>query len=172
MEAWPEGFDPFVRRHASALAGLARALAGNREDAEDLLQETFLIIYRKWSKVDGARNPISYARRILINTFVSMGRRRRLRTIPLIGELHTGCSEDHALDTRDVVLRMIEELPYRQRAVLALRYLDDSSDDEIANVLNCRTSTVRSLAKRALDHLRIAITNEELDRISRSKEKI
>lgn len=170
MDERPKEFDVFVRRHAGAWSRLARVLAGNREDAEDLLQEALLTMYSKWTKVEGSENSAAYARRILINKYCSMGRRRSLRSVPLMSDVQCKVSGDHGVDDRDLVLRMLRGLPKRQQIVLALRYLDDCPDDDIAYVLSCRSSTVRSLAKRGLDALRASMVDQEPAKNHRMRE--
>lgn len=148
-------FNAFVDAHARALLRLAFVLTGSRHDSEDLLQDTLMRAYQNWSKVQRASAQRPYVERILINEFL---RGRRKRRVPEeLGELEERgepAREFDRVDESEVILWMLRGLERRRRTVLVLRYLNDRTDEEIAELLNCRRSTVRSLAKRGLDDLR------------------
>ncbi|MBA3618047.1 MAG: SigE family RNA polymerase sigma factor [Acidothermales bacterium] len=151
----PSSFDHFVREHGEALSRLARVLSPTRPDAEDLLQEALLAIYRRWDRVGRADNVGAYARRVLINEFLMATRRGRASQAPMVRlDRHTNGPGEDDVDSYDFARRTLAGLQPKQQAVLALRYLDDLGDEDIARVMGCRRSTVRSLAKRGLDNLR------------------
>jgi RNA polymerase sigma factor (sigma-70 family) len=130
---------------------LAHALTGSVDAAEDIVQDAFARIL---GRTDGLDSPGGYLRTTVVNLCRDRERRRRrerrLRT-PSADRitLSLGASE-----VVDVLLR----LPYRQRAVLVLRYWGDWSEVEIAEALGCRSGTVKTLASRGLARLRKDVT--------------
>jgi RNA polymerase sigma-70 factor (sigma-E family) len=156
-------FARFVREHTGALLRSAYLLTGTSPGAEDLVQETFLRLYPKWHRVMAADVPIAYVRRSLVNGFLNQQRR------PYSGEIAVGELPERA-DTRDIGLdivnrdllwRMLAQVSDRQRAALVLRFFHDLADDEIADMLQCRVGTVRSLISRGLVTLREQVAYAE-----------
>jgi RNA polymerase sigma-70 factor (sigma-E family) len=142
------------RRHGLDLLRFAYLLCGDKQRAEDLLQDVSLAMHRRFPAALALDNPVGYARRALANANVS--RVRRLATTEWVTDTlpERAVVEDDPAD-RDAIWQAMRRLPLRQRTVLVLRFYDDLPDDEIARVLGCRRGTVRSLASRALAALRI-----------------
>jgi RNA polymerase sigma-70 factor (sigma-E family) len=156
-------FTAFVAERNHALFGTAYALTGNQHAAEDLLQSALTKLALYWNRVSS--DPEAYARRIIYREHVALWRRMWKRRELPTAELpngrvfegdHTGVALDR-LVLRDVLLN----LPPRQRAVIILRYLEDRSEQEVADILGCSTGTVGSQASRALAKLRAALGNTE-----------
>lgn len=157
-------FTAFVAERSHALFRTAYALAGNQHAAEDLLQVSLAKLVLYWSRV--STDPEAYARRIIYREHISLWRRmwRRKETptdMPPDAWRHEG---DHAGGTLDrVLLRdVLRTLPPRQRAVIILRYLEDRSEQEVADILGCTTGTVGSQASRALAKLRASLKDAEV----------
>ncbi len=125
---------------------LARDLTGDAAVAEELAQEAFIAVRRRFDSVD---HPAAYLRAAIVNSTRSYGRRRALerRHTPPATDPST---PDHLVELADVLNR----LPLRQRSAIVLRYLEGLDDEEIAGLLGCRRSTVRSLIHRGLQGLR------------------
>jgi RNA polymerase sigma-70 factor (sigma-E family) len=149
-------FHDFVVARSGALAGLARLLAADADAAEDLLQITLLRAWRSWRRVRQAESPEAYLRKIMVNAAVS-GWRRRWRAEAPVDPLPETPSDDQygAVADRDYLIRAVRGLSARQRAAVVLRYFSDLDDAEIADVLGCSVSTVRSQISRALTSLRV-----------------
>jgi RNA polymerase sigma-70 factor (sigma-E family) len=147
-----------VRESTPALSRTAYLLTGNRATAEDLVQETFVRLFRRRDWVLGADAPIAYARRALTNQFVNDTRRASSREIVLAelpeARLRPAGDSARELAERDAMWRLLATLPDRQRAAIVLRYYDDLPDEEIADALGARPGTVRSLISRGLATLR------------------
>jgi RNA polymerase sigma factor (sigma-70 family) len=134
------------REQRQTMVGLARLLTGSFEIAEELVQEAFLKLQLATSV---PQNPQNYLRSIVTN--LARGHLRRLRL-----------ERTRRLETRIVVptpevdetWTAICRLPFRQRAVVALRYYEDLPEADIAEVLGCRLGTVKSAHHRALISLR------------------
>ncbi|BEL07115.1 SigE family RNA polymerase sigma factor [Actinoplanes sichuanensis] len=154
------GFEAFLRQSAPALLRLGNALTLDRAAAEDLAQETLIRVGLAWSRVRRDGNPVGYAQRTMVNLFLN--ERRRRWPIP-VADLPDRADEDAALASIDdtaVVRQLLAGLPPQQRAAIALRYLADQPDDQIAAVLGCSAGTVRSHLSRGLATLRERMTAE------------
>jgi RNA polymerase sigma-70 factor (sigma-E family) len=156
-------FTEFVTQRTQALLRVAYALTGDQHAAEDLLQSALAKAFTRWSRIRGEAEP--YVKRILYHDHVSGWRRRRIRpealygAVPEPGAAHAATVAAAVDGIADTPLRLLLRdallaLPPRQRAVLVLRYLEDLSTEQTAQVLGCRAGTVASQASRALARLR------------------
>lgn len=151
-------FDELVQSDGPRLLRVAYMLSGDRHTAEDLMQATLASAYRHWDRVAAADSPPAYLRTMLVNEFLSWRRRRSSGELPSdrIDDSPTEGPADQQAE-QDAAWRLLARLPRQQRAVLVLRYYEDLADDDIARVLGCTASTVRSNAARALAALRTAV---------------
>jgi RNA polymerase sigma-70 factor (sigma-E family) len=153
-------FDQFVATHVDDLLRTAYLIVWNEVEAEDLVQDCLLKVARRWARIRRMKQPGAYARRILVNLAIdgAHGRARR-RSELQSGVAVTPVTVDPlpALDTRAELLDAISKLPSRQRAVLVLRYFNDLSEAQVAEVLGCSVGTVKSSASRGLARLREAL---------------
>ena len=138
------------------LMQVAIALAGSRQDGEDLLQAALERVLRKPRVVDGDTE--GYLRRVLYN-LAADGWRRRGRWRQRLPLLRTGQDRPAAdgtdvVDLRDALVRLLGQLPPRQRAVIVLRYWEQRTEAETAALLGCSEGTVKSAASRGLRRLR------------------
>jgi RNA polymerase sigma-70 factor (sigma-E family) len=142
------------------LMGIAIALTGNRADAEDLLQAALeRLVRNQWRITVDAE---AYLRRTLYNLAADGWRRRGLwrRKVPLLrteqASAAAGGTADAmaTVDLRDALVRLLLQLPPRQRAVIMLRYWEQFSAAEAAEVLGCSEGTVKSAASKGLRRLR------------------
>ena len=137
------------------------AIAGDRQRTEDALQTAFAQAWASWPKVAAADDRVAYVRRMAINAALSRHRRassRRETVVALLPETAQPSGEDAFLNG-DETWQAVQTLPPRQRAVVVLRYYEDLSEQEIADVLGCRPGTVKSLVSRGLSVLRGEISN-------------
>jgi RNA polymerase sigma-70 factor (sigma-E family) len=149
-------FSAFVEARAHTLFRSAMALTGHRQQAEDLLQTVLARGARHWGRVR-ASNPEAYLRTALYRQQASWWRsRKRGREVSLEHLPHLALTADRSdrIDLGLVLRQALTHLAPKHRAVLVLRYLEDRSDTEIAEILGCAESTVRSQAARALARLR------------------
>jgi RNA polymerase sigma-70 factor (sigma-E family) len=149
-------FDEFVRTRSMALLRVAYLLTGDRDAAEDLLQEVLEQVYVRWRRVQSS--PEAYARRALVNRSINRWRRRARRPEQSLGD-YDGAIRDHADDValRRVVVAALRDLPARQRAAVVLRYLEDLPTADVAAALGCSEGAVKSHASRGLARLREAL---------------
>lgn len=153
-ETTPVGMplEAFVREHALALTRFAYLITGDRGRGEDLVQEVLFSMHRRFGAVIAVEDPLRYARRSVVNAHVSALRRRRVPEL-LSAEPPERPAPDLPLPD-DAIWTALGRLPSRQRTVLVLRYYVGHSDRDIARLLGCRESSVRSLATRAFKTLR------------------
>jgi RNA polymerase sigma-70 factor (sigma-E family) len=150
LPAAREEFEAFYRQAWPGAVRLAGLLTQQPRSAEDIAQEAFTRVYPKWA---GVENPTAYLRMTIVNVCRSWGIRQGAERTKLA---IVGVPESVALDF-DILTDAVASLPYRERAVLVLRYYADLSEAEIAQALDCRPGTVKSLASRALATLKKGI---------------
>jgi RNA polymerase sigma-70 factor (sigma-E family) len=143
----------FAGEHGLALTRFAFLLCGDRGLAEDLVQDTYLALFRRYRGDLPVDAPVAYARRAIVNAYISRGR-RRASTELTSAELPEVPVEMATADEQDAMWHALAVLPDRQRAVLVLRYYVDLADRDIGKVLGATEGTVRSLAARAFAALR------------------
>lgn len=145
-------FQEFVEVRYTDLLRTAYLLTGDRGAAEDLVQAALLTTMRHWRAV---ADPMAYVRRTMVNRRTSLWRRIGSR------ELLTDAPPDRGVPDgaagraeRDELLTALGRLPVRMRAVLVLRYWEDLSEEDTAQLLGCSVGTVKSQASRGLARLR------------------
>ena len=145
----------FVSARGAALSRAAFLLTGDVQAAEDLVQETYVVLVRRWRRIDFA-NPDPYVRRIMYSRFVDGWRRRRLRELLTATPLEVGVRADESAGSVDrLVLReALMRLTPGQRAVVVLRFYEDLTEVQAAEVLGVSVSTVKSQTRVALQRLR------------------
>jgi RNA polymerase sigma-70 factor (sigma-E family) len=156
-------FDRFVAETAESLLRSAYLITWDFAEAEDLVQECLFKVARRWHRVKKMEWPVAYARTVLIHLALDEGKRRSQRRSEL-GPEASGLLEAHhddaavrnlgRVETSTDLLGVLRELPPRQRAALVLRYFDDLSEAEVADVMGCSVGTVKSTTSRALGRLR------------------
>ncbi|HEY7225582.1 MAG TPA: SigE family RNA polymerase sigma factor [Micromonosporaceae bacterium] len=147
-----EAFAEFVAASYPGLVRTAYLLTGDRGHAEDLVQQCLLATYRSWSRVD---EPGAYVRASMARLATRWRSRRWLGEVPT-DPVPDARTDDPVAGVPEAlaVRRALGALPAAQRAVLVLRYFDDRSEAEIAEMLHCSVGTVKSRASRALQSLR------------------
>ncbi|MFI5609796.1 SigE family RNA polymerase sigma factor [Amycolatopsis sp. NPDC051903] len=152
-------FDEFVAERLDGLLRYATVLTDDPHLAQDIVQDVLLRAQERWAKIESAP---TYVRRMVTNEYLSWRRRAIRRVVPSSHEVLDAISPPEAdpstaYDERDEMLARLATLPRKQRAALVLRYYESYSDEEIAEVLRCGTSTVRSQISRGLATLRAAV---------------
>ncbi len=153
-----DDFDEFVAGKLEQLLTTAYLITWDAGDAEDLVQECLFRVARRWPRVRGMTQPRAYARRILVNLALDAAGGRAQRRGELGGA--PAATDEPARDllvgfeTRAELLDALARLTPRQRAVLVLRYFNDLTEAQTAQVLGCSPGTVKSNASRGLARLR------------------
>jgi RNA polymerase sigma-70 factor (sigma-E family) len=152
-------FEGFVAGAVDELLRTGYLVVWDLAEAEDLVQESLLILARRWPRVRAMDHPVAYARRILINLALDGADRRSRRRRELEGQILEDRADENSsrdllgVDARSELLSVLGMLTPRQRAVLVLRYFLDLPEAEVAEVLGCSLGTVKSTASRALARL-------------------
>lgn len=148
-------FSAYMAARQPALYRTAYLLAGDHSGAEDLLQNAFAKLYLSWDKIRDREALDGYVRRIMVNENNSLWRRawkRREHTTDTMPE--TGMHDAYDDGMGGELWSFVQTLPPKQRAVVVLRYYEQLSEAEIADVLGISPGTVKSQASRALAALR------------------
>lgn len=157
------GYREFAAVQLRALQRPAYLLCGDWHTAQDLVQTTLVKMYGAWSRLGPDVDRHAYARRVLVNAYISQRRRhwwrREISTGEDLSEL--AGSRDDDLGEREEQLALLMTLPPRQRAVIVLRFWEDFSVEQTAQALGIATGTVKSQTSEALKTLRIALNHEE-----------
>jgi RNA polymerase sigma-70 factor (sigma-E family) len=138
--------------HTLGLVRLAYVMLGDRAAAEDVVQEAFGGLYRRWDQLSDADRALQYVRSSVLNGCRSALRRRRVHGIQALHQPSAVSAETAVLasEERREVMRALRLLPDRQREVLVLRFYLDQPETAIAQAMGISQSTVRSTAHRAL----------------------
>ena len=150
-------FEEWFGAQLPRLLRFTTVLCGGPDPAEEVLQEVALKAHRRWDTLRDLDHPEAYLRRMIVNEHLSW-RRKWARLIPQ-AELRepdpaaVGFADQYA-DRAELVIEL-NKLPKRQKAVVVLRYYEGLTDTDIAELLGCGMSTVRSHMSRALATLRI-----------------
>lgn len=148
FETWLVASEPSLHR-------LAALLTDDRHAAEDLVQVTLAKMFLVWDRLDRSEPVDAYARRVLLNEHRSVWRWRSRRPERVTDDPpETAVGAQDYDGARDDLWRLVVALPPRQRAVVVLRYYEQLSEAEIAEVLGISRGTVKSQASRALAALR------------------
>jgi RNA polymerase sigma-70 factor (sigma-E family) len=152
-------FDEFVSTRMPPVLRFAGVLTGDRHLAEDIVQDVLLKVHKRWDTIADLDRPDAYVRRMVVNEYISW-RRKWARIVPtedIADSRELPFAPDHAerVANRAEVADRLRRLAPRHRAVLVLRYYEDLSDADIAELLDCTVGTVRGYASRALATLRI-----------------
>jgi RNA polymerase sigma-70 factor (sigma-E family) len=151
------------RLHAPDAARLAYLLTGDRALAEDLVHEAFVRLFGRFRDL---RNPdafAAYLRTTIVNTARSHFRRRRVERAYLerVGPVREPPAEPPDPTGRDEIWHALGRLSPRQRAAIVLRYYEDLSEGQTADVLGVPVGTVKSLVSRGLEKLRRELQRSE-----------
>ncbi|MDF1606321.1 SigE family RNA polymerase sigma factor [Nocardioides sp. YIM 152315] len=146
-------FEEYVAARRGALLRTAYLLTGNAHDAEDLVQTALLNVVPRWGQI--AANPEPYLRTVLARESVNRWRRRRWREIHT-DRLPEAPTEGPGAD-RVALGAALARLAPRQRAVVVLRYYEDLTERETAQVLGISVGTVKSQTHHALARLRTLV---------------
>lgn len=155
------GFDRLYRQQWWPMLRLATGLVDQRAAAEDVVQDAFAALYRKWDSIRDPQAAVGYLRTSVVNGSRNALRRRTIarKYLPaLVEDTVEGADHSTVLTAEHQLARAaFARLPDRQREVLALRYLAELADAEIAEATGLSLGGVRSAASRGLAALRSSL---------------
>jgi RNA polymerase sigma-70 factor (sigma-E family) len=150
-------FGDYVVARSQALCRFAFLLCGDWHRAEDAVQVAFAKVYVRWERLSATGAVDPYIRRVVLTSIIDERRRawfRREAPMARLPDRATVADPADASTQRLAVLAALAQVPPRQRAVLVLRYWEDQSIEQVAQLLACSEGTVKSQAARGLERLR------------------
>jgi RNA polymerase sigma-70 factor (sigma-E family) len=157
---WSELFE----RHAAEALRLSYLLTGDRDLAQDITQDAFVRLFRRFQDLRRPEAFGAYLRRTVINLAHDHWRKVRVQHQILACETKKGVEADRPvslLEARDEIWRALQSLPHIQRATVVLRFYEDLTEREIADVMACSTAAVKSRLSRAIKALRSQIPEDQ-----------
>ena len=154
-------FEDVYRRELHTMVALGTSLTGSREAGVDLAHEAMLRAYRSWSKVRAMDRPGAWIRRVLINLAIDWHRRSG-RERRAVARIAPAPPVELADPVSTCFWAAVRALPERQRAAVALYYLEDLGVDQIAEILEVSAGTVKTSLFKARRSLERALHVEEV----------
>jgi RNA polymerase sigma-70 factor (ECF subfamily) len=167
----PDAFRVVVERHSRSLFRLAYRMTGNEQDAEEVVQETFLRVYRRLNKFESRSSFSTWLYRIAVNCSLDCSRKRRQHDErqlvpnpelpdPLESLPSTGPSADRLVmssEVRKKVEATLNELTEKEKAAFVLRHYEGMSIEEVARAMGLRANAAKNNIFRAVQKLRRAL---------------
>jgi RNA polymerase sigma-70 factor (sigma-E family) len=150
-----EEFTRWARARQAHLLRASLLLTGDRQRAEDLVQEALTKVASRWSRLRGT-NPDAYARTVMYHDHVSWWRKNRREVLSAYDVERPGAEPEPEPERRILLLEALASLTARQRAVIVLRFFEDLTERQVAEVLGISTGTVKSQTHLSLRRLREA----------------
>ena len=142
------------RTHGPSARRLGYLLTGDQQTAEDLVQDAFVRLFRRYGDLRPDGDIGAYLRKTVVNLAIDHKRRRRRETEHRQRQGRTEPSIDPAPTPDDDIWRALAEVGPRARAALVLRYFEDLSEQQTAEVMGCAVGTVKSYTSRGLKQMR------------------
>jgi RNA polymerase sigma factor (sigma-70 family) len=142
-----QSFEEFFEGESRVLFRRLCLVTGNRQEAEEVMQEAFLIMFEHWERIRDLDDPTGYLYRTAFNVFKKRSRRAALAFRKTLG-LTENVDEFAAADTRSLVAEALSTLTPRQRAAIVLTELLGYSSESAGEVLGVRPVTIRVLASQ------------------------
>ena len=153
-------FEAFYQAEAQTLFRRLWLVTGNRAEAEELMQDAFLIVWQRWDRVTGMDDPVGYLYRTAMNLFRKRYRRTMLAVRRTVG-LAPSTDDFSDADDRHVVRHVLAGLPPRQRAAVVLTELLGFTSKEAGDALGVTDATIRSLTRHGRDAFRKVMEVED-----------
>jgi RNA polymerase sigma-70 factor (sigma-E family) len=170
-----EEFGKFVADSADELLRTGFLVVWDLTEAEDLVQECLFKVARRWPRVRSMEYPKAYARQILVNLALDGAKRRHRHRSELDLGNHLVMEDLHdeaaaralgMVETTSELVDAVGALAPRQRAALVLRYFEDLSEAQVAEIIGCSVGTVKSTTSRALEQLRKTLLPAQVGEIN------
>lgn len=142
-------FAAFAHAQSHRLYRTAYLMVGDHQLAEDLVQVTLTKVYVRWGRIASMDQPAAFARKVLVNQATSWWRRKSSSELPMLVPDRAGTDDPAHVATSRTVWNAVLTLPPRQRAVVVLRYYEDLTEADTADVLGIAVGTVKSHASAA-----------------------
>lgn len=163
-QARTSSMEELYTANAQRAGRLAYFLVGDRELAQDLVQESFLKVFARWGNLRESSSFAAYLNRTIVNLAYKTHRRRGVERRYL--EKQPGpevVAPQRDFETADDLWRQLQSLPQRQRTAIVLRYYEDLTDHQAAEAMGCSETAVASLVQRSLGTLRKNASKAEVN---------
>ncbi|WP_349879507.1 SigE family RNA polymerase sigma factor [Micromonospora sp. HUAS YX12] len=159
-----ESFAAFVATRSGRLVAHAYLLCGDMEQARDIVQGVLIRAYQRWARIE-RDDPYAYVAAAVANAVTDWWRiaYRRYETPTAALPEQSGDAAYGAVDDRQALLAALRHLTRRERAVVVLRYLDDRTETDVANMLQVRVGTVKATCHKALRRMRQELQEKSFD---------
>jgi RNA polymerase sigma-70 factor (ECF subfamily) len=154
-------FESLYRQELPTLIALATTMTGSRDVGADLAHEALARAYRDWRTVGSLERPGAWVRRVLINLTIDAHRRRARETLAL-SRLDPYPITAPTEAVGEAFWAAVRALPERQRAAIALYYIEDLSIAAIADILGVAAGTVKTSLFMARQSLAVSLGAEEV----------
>jgi RNA polymerase sigma-70 factor (sigma-E family) len=156
VQQQPQGFQDFVLARRGSLLRTARLLTGDQHTGEDLVQAALERVWPRWERIAARGDPYSYVRTVMLHLYTAWWRRswRGEQPTSSVPDVLHADDDYAATDLRDAFERLLDTLSPKQRAVLVLRFHDDLTEANTAELMGCSVGTVKSQTAKALAKLR------------------
>ena len=164
----PAAFAEFVAARSPALHRAAYLMVGERQLAQDLLQEALTKTYVAWPRLRDPSKAEAYTRKVITTTAISWYRRKSWQGEPPTETLpdRATVGHDDAVTQRAWLWTALQELPPRQRAAIVLRFYEDLTEAQTAAAMDCAVGTVKSQVSAGLAKLRAQLGDRFGDQAS------
>lgn len=158
MENTAEEFERIIDKHSQRVLSTARNILGDYQRAQDVHQEVFLSVWKRWHKYNGQTNWPAYLYRATVRKALELAKTRKLRSLDTTdnGSFAKNLSPDDSLraeELRQKLTELIAALPKRQADVFILSKIEGVESSEIARMIGCSIETVRVHLHRATKRL-------------------
>lgn len=147
-------FDDFFARESATLFRRLWLVTRERAEAEDIVQEAFIVILERWDRVRAMEDPAGYLYRVAFNVWRKRARRAARAVQRLAGRTHDPDDPFASVEARTMIGSALAGLTPRQRAALVLTELLGMSSEEAGRILRIRPVTVRVLSSQARTSMR------------------
>lgn len=150
-----EAFSEFASARSASLFRTAYLVIGDFQLAQDLVQESLVKTYLAWPRLRDVTKAEAYTRRVIVTTCISWRRRRSFGERPADDVPDAGAIDPTTLlPEQGELWTAVAQLPPRQRAAVVLRFCEDLSQDQTAELMGCSVGSVKRHTSLALDKLR------------------
>ncbi len=162
------GFNELVRRYQEKVYWIARRVVGSHEDADDVVQDVFIKVYEALKEFRAASGFYTWLYRITVNASLNALRKRRIKDFVRYEDVEETLNSDAGGADADVLSKeyesilekAIERLPPRQKAVFIMRYYDEMSYEEMAQILDRSVGGLKANYFHALKKIQVYVRKE------------
>ncbi len=166
IEGDMSAFESIVKKYEGMIAGIIISMVGNRDDADDIGQETFIRFFKSMKKFRGESKLGTYLARTAINLSLNEIKRSKRRVMSSVDNegdyILGGHSDEQQRDNEDVVNNALGLLDAKFRSIIVLRHIQGFSTKETADILGLPLGTVLSRLSRGQDKLKEIITKNNI----------